>query len=45
MQTRTDTRGTDRETVVVNRNLAIEVSFDEILEDLLFPASRGAHTG
>ena len=42
MEARTDTRGTDREAVLVNRNLAIEISFDEILEDLLFPESRAA---
>jgi hypothetical protein len=29
------------QTVVVNRNLAVEVTMDEILEDLLYPESRG----
>jgi hypothetical protein len=40
METRTDTQITEREAMVVNRNLAIEVSYDEILEDLLFSAHR-----
>jgi len=31
-----DTSKAEREAVVVNRNLAIEVSLDEILEDLLY---------
>ena len=31
----------EHDSVVVNRNLAIEVSLDEILDDLLFPATRG----
>lgn len=42
MEARTDTKSTEREAVVVNRNLSIEVSFDEILDDLLFPATRAA---
>ena len=42
MEARTDTQITDREAIVVNQNLAIEVDYDEILEDLLFPAHRAA---
>ena len=30
-----------RKAVVVNRNLAVEVTMDEILADLLYPESRG----
>jgi hypothetical protein len=40
MQLDHHTQNTDREAVVVNRNLSIEVSMDEILDDLLFPAHR-----
>ena len=39
METRNDTRSARAEAVVVNQNLAIEISLDEILEDLLFPAT------
>jgi hypothetical protein len=39
MDAKTDTRSTEREAVAVNRNLSIEISLDEILEDLLFPAA------
>ena len=42
MEARTDTRSSEREAIVVNRNLAIEISFEEILEDLLFPENRAA---
>ena len=31
-----------RKAVVVNRNLAVEVTMDEILADLLYPVNRGA---
>jgi hypothetical protein len=31
-----------REAIVVNRNLAVEVTMDEILEDLLYPETRAA---
>ena len=40
MEAATDTKGTERKAVVVNRNLSIEISLDEILDDLLYPASR-----
>ena len=30
-----------REAVIVNRNLSVEVTMDEILEDLLYPENRG----
>ncbi|HEX6116695.1 MAG TPA: hypothetical protein VFY99_06305 [Solirubrobacterales bacterium] len=42
MQLENHTQNTDREAVVVNRNLSIEVTMDEILDDLLFPAHRAA---
>ena len=42
MEATTDTKSSGREAIVVNRNLAIEISFDEILEDLLYPESRAA---
>ena len=31
-----------REAILVNRNLSVEVTMDEILEDLLYPVNRGA---
>jgi hypothetical protein len=40
MEARTDSRTSEREAIVVNRNLSIELSLDEILDDLLYPASR-----
>jgi hypothetical protein len=40
MQLDNHTQSTDREAVVVNRNLSIEITTDEILDDLLFPAHR-----
>jgi len=45
MEARTDTTSSEREAVNVNRNLAIEISLDEILEDLLFPQTRAAGAG
>jgi hypothetical protein len=36
------TRHSAAEALVVNRNLSIEVSLDEILDDLLYPARRVA---
>ncbi len=45
MQLDHHTQNTDREAVVVNRNLSIEVSMDEILDDLLFPANRAGGAG
>ena len=42
MNARTDSRSADHEAVVVNRDLTIEVTLDEILEDLLFPATRAS---
>ena len=40
MEARTQQKNGEREAIVVNRNLAVEISFDEILEDLLYPAGR-----
>ena len=40
MQARSHHTDHSRKTVLVNRNLEIEVSFDEILDDLLYPAAR-----
>ena len=46
METRTTTNGNHtevaHEALIVNRNLSIEVTMDEILEDLLYPETRGA---
>ena len=37
---RNPTQASDRPAIAVNENLAIEVSQDEILADLLYPATR-----
>lgn len=40
MEARNQRNARRRAEVPVNRNLAIEVSFDEILDDLLYPVRR-----
>ena len=45
MEAKTTTNGKHtevaREALIVNRNLSVEVTMDEILEDLLYPVNRG----